>query len=97
MIYLDHNATTPLHPKVLSAMEPYFKDYFGNASSLYKSGRDAKTALETARCTVALYLGAKPQEIIFTGGGTESDNMAIRGVARAIQKKGNHIITSAIG
>ncbi len=96
MIYLDHNATTPLHPQVFRAMEPYLKERFGNASSNYQTGREAKTALENSRATVAGCIGARPQEIIFTSGGTESDNYAVRGVARALREKGDHIITSTI-
>jgi cysteine desulfurase len=94
MIYLDHNATTCLHPEVLRIMEPYLREQFGNASSSYLLGRDAKIALEKSRKKIAECLGAKAHEIIFTSGGTESDNLAIRGVARALRTKGNHIITS---
>lgn len=96
MIYLDHNATTRLHPEVLRIMEPYLKEQFGNASSSYRLGREAKIALEKSRKKVADCLGAKSQEIIFTGGGTESDNLAIRGTARILRTKGSHIITSGI-
>jgi cysteine desulfurase len=96
MIYLDHNATTPLHPDVFQAMEPYLREQFGNASSSYRLGREAKTALENSRKKVAACLGANADEIIFTGGGTESDNLAVRGVACALREKGNHIITSRI-
>ncbi len=96
MIYLDHNATTSLHPRVFRAMEPYLKERFGNASSNYQTGREAKTALEHSRATVADCIGAGPQETIFTSGGTESDNCAVRGVARALREKGDHIITSTI-
>ena len=96
MIYLDHNATTCLHPEVFRVMEPYLKDLFGNASSSYRLGRDAKIALENSRKEVAECIGAQPHEIIFTSGGTESDNFAIRGIARGLRTKGNHIITSCI-
>lgn len=96
MIYLDHNATTPLHPEVFAAMRPYLEEQFGNASSYYRLGREAKDALESSRKKVARFIGAQPAEIIFTSGGTESDNLAIRGVAHALREKGNHIITSAI-
>jgi len=96
MIYLDHNATTPLHPDVFQAMEPYLREQFGNASSSYRLGREAKTALENSRKKVAACLGANAHEIIFTSGGTESDNLAIRGIARALRGKGNHIITSRV-
>ena len=96
MIYLDHNATTPLHPDVFQTMEPYLREQFGNASSSYRLGREAKTALENSRKKVAACLGANAHEIIFTSGGTESDNLAIRGIARALRGKGNHIITSRV-
>jgi len=96
MIYLDHNATTRLHPEVLRFMETYLREQFGNASSSYGLGREAKLALENSRKKIADCLGAQSQEIIFTSGGTESDNLAIRGVARALKSKGNHIITSRI-
>lgn len=96
MIYLDHNATTSLHPEVLNAMLPYLESQFGNASSYYRPGRDAKKALEQSRAIIARCIGAQPAEIIFTSGGTESDNLAIRGAARSLSEKGNHIITSAI-
>lgn len=96
MIYLDHNATTRLHTEVLRIMEPYLRDQFGNASSSYCLGREAKTALENSRTKIADCLGAKSHEIIFTSGGTESDNLAVRGTARALREKGNHIITSQI-
>ncbi len=95
-IYLDHNATTPLHPEVLEAMLPYFKEKFGNASSIYGFGRDAKVALEDAREKTAEIIGASSSEIFFTSGGTESDNLAIKGTAFANRKKGKHIITSKI-
>jgi cysteine desulfurase len=95
-IYLDHTATTPLDDRVLEAMRPYFAEIFGNASSIHSFGREAKTALENARETIARTIGAHSGELFFTSGGTESDNFAIRGVALAARKKGkNHIITSA--
>jgi cysteine desulfurase len=94
-IYLDHTATTPLDPRVLEAMIPYFIDTFGNASSVHWYGQQAKVALEKSREVVAKAIGAQPGEVIFTSGGTESDNFAIKGVAYAAQKKGkSHIITS---
>lgn len=96
MIYLDHNATTCLHPEVLRVMEPYLKEQFGNASSSYRLGREAKIALEKSRKEVAECIGAQSHEIIFTSGGTESDNVAIRGIARSLRTEGNHIITSCI-
>jgi cysteine desulfurase len=95
-IYLDHNATTPVHPEVLEAMLPYYKDKFGNASSIHSFGREAKVALEESREKVAKFINASPQEIYFTSGGTESDNLAIKGTAFANRKKGKHIITSKI-
>lgn len=95
-IYLDYAATAPCDPEVLRAMEPYFFEKFGNASSLHSFGQEAKGALEDSRETTANFLGARPEEIIFTSGGSESDNNAIFGVAEALANKGNHIITSAI-
>jgi len=95
-VYLDYAATAPCDPEVIKAMEPYFFDKFGNASSIHAYGQEAKAAIEDAREKVASFLGAKPDEIVFTSGGTESDNFAIEGVAYALQKKGNHIITTAI-
>lgn len=96
-IYLDHNATTPMHPRVLGKMLPYFVDIYGNASSVHQFGQQAHEAMDAARESVRKILGAnKPEEIIFTSGGTEADNLAIKGVAYAYQNKGNHIITSAI-
>lgn len=95
-VYLDHAATTPVHPEVVAAMLPYFTEQFGNASSVHHFGRKARTAVEQARQTVADAIGAEPQEIYFTSGGTEADNIAILGVAQALPQKGKHIITSAI-
>jgi cysteine desulfurase len=95
-VYLDHNATTPVHPEVLEAMKPYFIERFGNASSIHQSGREAKAGLEEARQTMGALLGSKPSELYFTSGGTESDNLAIKGVAFANRAKGKHIITSSI-
>jgi cysteine desulfurase len=95
-VYLDHNATTPVHADVLEAMLPYFSEKFGNASSIHASGREAKAALEDARTKVAELLGCKSSEIYFTSGGTESDNFAIKGTAFANRGKGRHIITSPI-
>ena len=96
MIYLDHNATTPLHPRVLEKMVPYLTEQFGNPSSFYGLGREARNGLEQAREKVAGGIGAREDEIVFTSGGTEADNLALRGVARALREKGNHIITSVI-
>jgi len=95
-IYLDYAATTPCDPEVLKAMEPYFFDKFGNPSSIHAYGQEAKKGMEDAREALASFLGADPSEIIFTSGGTESDNFAIMGVAHAMEAKGNHIIASAI-
>ena len=91
-IYMDHAATTPVDREVLKAMEPYFTKKFGNASSLHSFGFEAKKGLETARTQIAKLINAYPSEIVFTSGGTESDNMAIRGTV----KEGDHIITSRI-
>ncbi len=96
MIYLDHNATTPVSPEVLRAMMPFFQDSFGNASSFYRPARTARAALEASREKVARCIGAAPQEIVFTGSGTESDNLAIRGVCRSFKGEGRHVITSSI-
>ena len=95
-IYLDNAATTAVRPEVLEKMLPYFTDCFGNASSIHGSGRDARRALEESRRKVAAALNCKPQEVYFTSGGSESDNWALKGVAFANRKKGDHIITSAI-
>ncbi|NLZ43345.1 MAG: cysteine desulfurase NifS [Clostridia bacterium] len=96
-IYLDHAATTPVDPRVVEAMIPYFTANFGNPSSIYQEGRAAKKAIEESREKVAALLGAADaREVIFTGSGSEADNLAITGVAWAHRKKGNHIITSAI-
>ncbi|OPX63430.1 MAG: putative cysteine desulfurase 2 [Methanoregula sp. PtaB.Bin085] len=96
IIYLDHAATTPVKPSVADAMWPYMNDHFGNPSSIYRIARESKNAIETARAQVAKAVGAEPGEIYFTSGGSESDNWAIKGIAFANRKKGNHIITSAI-
>ncbi len=95
-IYVDHAATTPVRSEVLEAMLPYFKEKFGNASSIHGFGREVKVALEEAREKVAQIIGASPSQIFFTSGGTESDNLAIKGTALANRKKGKHIITSKI-
>ena len=95
-IYADHNATTPLDPAVLDAMLPYLGEHFGNASSVHVFGREARAAVDDARVRVAQLLGAQEGEIVFTGGGTEADNMAIFGVARALRKKGRHVVASSI-
>ena len=95
-IYLDHAATTPVLPEVLEAMLPYFSHEFGNASGVYSWSRTARQAVDQARDTVAEILGALAEEIVFTAGGSESDNLAIKGVAWANRERGRHIITSAI-
>lgn len=95
-IYLDYAATTPTHPEVVKAMLPYFTEVFGNPSSIYSYGQEAKEAINEARTGVAHFLGALEEEIVFTSGGTEADNFAIKGIAFANENKGNHIITSSI-
>lgn len=95
-VYLDHSATTRTDEDVAQAMVEYMTENFGNPSSVHSYGRVARKAVEEAREKVARAIGAQPEEIIFTSGGTEADNIAIRGVAYATKKKGNHIITSAI-
>jgi len=95
-IYLDYAATTPAHPEVVQAMVPFFTEGFGNPSSIYACGQEAKKALENSRTSVASLLGARDEEIVFTGGGSEADNYAIKGVAFANEERGNHIITSKI-
>ncbi|HHY34566.1 MAG TPA: cysteine desulfurase NifS [Firmicutes bacterium] len=95
-IYMDNAATTSLKPEVLEAMMPYLTGKYGNASTLYLEGREAREAVEQARERTARALGAQPEEIYFTSGGTEADNWAIKGVAFARREKGNHIITSQI-
>ena len=95
-IYLDYAATTPTHPEVAKAMLPYFTDAFGNPSAIHSYGQEAKGAIEEARVKIADLIGARDEEIIFTSGGTEADNFAIKGVAYANENKGNHIITTSI-
>ena len=96
LIYLDYNATTPIDPEVEAAMRPYLNTYFGNPSSRYSYGVDSRKAVELARLQVAVLIGASPEEIIFTSGGSESDNHALKGAAFALKDKGNHIIVSTI-
>lgn len=93
---MDHAATTPTDNEVVKAMEPYFTQKYGNPNSIHSFGQEARKVVEEARKKIAHLIGANPSEIIFTGGGTESDNFAIKGIAWANQKKGNHIITSKI-
>ena len=95
-IYLDHNATTPVRSEVFDAMEPFFRDRFGNASSIHRYGQDARAAVEEARARVAGLVNARPGEIYFTSGGTESDNLAIKGAAYARRTHGRHIVTTNI-
>lgn len=95
-IYLDHAATTPMRDEVLEAMMPYFSRTFANPSSLYGAAQDARMAIDKARDTVSMILGSRKSEIVFTSGGTESDNTAIKGAAFALQQTGDHIITTAV-
>ncbi len=95
-VYMDHAATTPVNPRVVEAMLPYFTERYGNASSVYRLGQEARKAIDEARADVAHILNCTPREIIFTGCGSESDNLAIRGIAFLNRDKGNHIITSPI-
>jgi cysteine desulfurase len=94
--YLDHAAATPMAPEVLEAMEPFFGERYGNAGSFHGKGKEAKDALDAARATVAAFVGARPDELLFTGNGTESDNLAILGYARAHKAHGTHLVTTAI-
>jgi cysteine desulfurase len=93
-VYLDHNASTPVHPEVVAEMLPYFGDVFGNPSSVHGFGRDAREGVDTARERIARFLGTNPEEIVFTSGGTESDNFGVKGLAAARGR--GHIITSQI-
>ncbi len=95
-IYLDYAATTPLDPRVLEAMMPYMTEHFGNPNSIHSFGREARRAIDEAREKIAQLLNCQPSEIVFTSGGTESDNLALRGIAEAYRHKGNHIVTTAI-
>ncbi|HLB27494.1 MAG TPA: aminotransferase class V-fold PLP-dependent enzyme, partial [Dehalococcoidia bacterium] len=102
-VYLDHAATTPLDPRVLEAMLPYLRDFWGNPSSLYAEAQEARKGLDGARRTIAAILGCRPQEVIFTSGGSESDALALRGVAYAGRRRalpagrqGNHVITTTV-
>lgn len=95
-IYFDNATTTKLDEKVLDAMLPYLKENYGNASSIYKLGREARKAIEETREKVAKILNCKPSEVYFTAGGSESDNTAIKGIAHSYKNRGNHIITSKI-
>lgn len=95
-VYLDHSATTPVDPRVVEAMLPYFAQTWGNPSSLHRYGQAALAALDSSRRTMAEFLNSSPKEIVFTGCGSESDNLALRGVAFALRSRGNHIITTPI-
>jgi cysteine desulfurase len=95
-IYLDYNATTPIDPAVADAIEPYLRNHFGNPSSDHAYGYRTRTAVQTAREQLAALLGAAPDEVVFTGGGSEANNLAIKGVAYALRARGNHLITSAV-
>lgn len=96
MIYLDYNATTPIDPAVAEAMLPFVREHYGNPSSGHAMGRTVRAAVETARASVAALIGAEPEEIIFTSGGTEASNMAIKGVARLRESAGRHFVTTAV-
>lgn len=95
-VYLDHSATTPVDPRVLEAMMPYLTDRFGNASSVHAFGQEARAAVDRARRQVASLIGARANEIVFTSGGTEANNLAVRGFCEAAANHGRHIITSSI-
>jgi cysteine desulfurase len=95
-VYLDHAATSPLRPEVLEAMTPYLTKHGGNPSSLHASGRRARQGIDEARETIAGRIGAQPREIVFTGGGTEADNLAVKGVAWAATSRGRHVITTGV-
>jgi cysteine desulfurase len=95
-VYLDHSATTPVDARVLEAMLPYFSDVYGNGSSSHRFGRSAEQAIEDARESIARILNCQPNEIVFTGGGTESDNLALRGVAWERREQGRHVVVSSV-
>src|SRR4030095_3151267 len=92
-VYLDYNGTTPIDPEVAQALLPYLTEHFGNPSSTHAYGHLVRNAIDAARRSVAELIGGSPDEIIFTGGGSESDNLAIQGVAMALKNRGDHIIT----
>ncbi len=96
MVYLDYAAATPLDPEVLKMMMPYLQDQYGNPSSIHQKGREARAAIEESRTTIADFFGCTPKEVIFTSGGTESNNWAVFGLAETLKGRGNHIITTAI-
>jgi cysteine desulfurase len=95
-IYLDHGATTPVRAEVLEAMLPYLTEHFGNASSLHDEGRRARQGVDEARERIAAIIGAKPREVVFTSGGSEGDNLAVKGAAWAASARGRHIVTSSV-
>ncbi|HNQ35876.1 MAG TPA: cysteine desulfurase NifS [bacterium] len=95
-VYLDYAATTPVHPEVIEAMIPFFREKFGNASSLYSFGQETRGALEEVRQRTADFIGAAPEEIIFTSGGSESNNMALKGIAWTARERGGRILVSAV-
>ena len=95
-IYLDYNATSPVRPEVLEAMLHFYKEQFGNPSSVHWAGRQVSGAIDTAREQVAALINASPAEIVFVSCGSEGDNMAIKGTLSALKEKGNHIITTAV-
>src|ERR1700730_14523456 len=95
-VYLDHSATTPVDPRVVEAMLPYLTEKFGNPSSVHYFGQEARAAVDRARREVAALIGARANEIVFVSGGTEANNLAIRGLCEAAAAHGRHIITSAI-
>src|SRR5438046_10047609 len=96
MVYLDHSATTPLDPEVLQAMMPYLTSEYGNASSVYGLGQRARQAIDQARDEVAAFYGVAAKEVIFTSGGTEGDNFALRGIASPNDARGRHVSASSI-
>lgn len=95
-VYLDHSATTAVDESVLAAMLPFFRGSFGNPNSLHAWGREVRKAVDEAREKVAALIGAQPQEVLFTGGGSEADNLAVKGTAWARRDRGRHLITSAV-
>lgn len=95
-IYFDHNATTPVHPEVRTAMRPYLDEFFGNPSSAHWAGREVREADITARTQAAALIGAHPDELVFTSGGTEADNMALRGALSLMRSRGRHVIVSSV-
>src|SRR5688572_30102523 len=95
-VYLDNNATTRVDAAVLEHMLPWFRERFGNPSSLHRLGAEAARALDEAREAVARALGAEPGEVVFTSGGTEANNLALRGAVQALRRRGDHVVTTAV-